>query len=486
MKHTRHVFIISDLHIGGEYPKTSPEGTESRGFRMMNHAPDLVRFISLLADRPADGTAIELVINGDFVDFLAEPVGEKDPAKWIPFRDDPIQARDAFRALVKRDQLIFDELARLLHNGHTLTILLGNHDIELSLPSVRKVLEETLEVSGRHRLRFLYDNEGYKVGDALIEHGNRYDIFNWVDHDLLRQFRSVQSRGMKPAEYAVRFPPIVGSQLVTEVMNPLKVDYPFVDLLKPEREAVLPLLRILMGGYMGQLGRILKAARILAPVVRRRLKKVHPNLKGAIAAQGAPSSPIGERVAAFLAALGDLDHLPGQLGNIAAPALSVGLERAQPAPPDEVLRKNLPKLLEALQILKDDMSFSDTIETQTSYLDAAEELSSSGEFRYVIFGHTHLAKKVRLKTGALYLNSGTWAGLMQIPESIFAGTEAARQELERFVKGIRDNKFQDWIQYRPTFIRLCLGQNDKVTQADLLDFKRSGPFDPPEQVVQDF
>lgn len=472
MHHARLVYVISDLHIGGEYP--SGPGPGERGFRMMTHAADLARFITLLAEHPSTGAALELVINGDFVDFLAEPIDVKQPPKWTAFRDDTEQACAVFRDIVDRDRPIFKALAQLLEAGHSLTLLLGNHDVELSLPKVRGSIEAALGVKGHHRFRFLYDNEAYKVGDALIEHGNRYDVYNWVDHDCLRQVRSVLSRGQDLASQDVAFPPVLGSKLVTDVMNPLKVLYPFVDLLKPEREAVLPLLRTLMGGYAGQLGSIWSAARAVAPVVLRRVKKrTRPSDRGAIAGPANETSKVSD----FLAAFGDAELAPGRIGDLAGKARGLVFRPGQPADPDEVLRKRLPKLLEALQILKDDMTFTDSVETQSAYLNAAEELSDSGEYRYIIFGHSHLAKQVKLKTGATYLNSGTWANLMKVPASIFTAREDALQELERFIRGIQGGAYDDWIYYRPTYIRLCLGTDEKVSKAELLDFNQIRPLD---------
>lgn len=472
MQYSRLVYVISDLHIGGAY--ATGTGPEERGFRMMTHAADLARFITLLSDQPAEKLALELVINGDFLDFLSEPVDAEYPPRWAAFREDQEQACAVFRAIAARDAAIFKALAKLLQAGHSLTVLLGNHDIELSLPRVRSALEESLGVRGHNRFRFLYDNEAYVIGNALIEHGNRYDIYNWVDHDQLRRVRSVQSRCQDPATQDVTFSPVLGSRLVTDVMNPLKARYPFVDLLKPEREAVLPLLRTLMGGYRGQLGSIVSAAQAVAPVVWRRMKhRTQPSERGAIAGR----EQLSGRVASFLAGFGEPEPHGGRIGNIVQAGRNIALRPAQPADADEVLKKHLPKLLEALQILKEDMTFDDNVETQPAYLHAAEELSSSGELRYVIFGHTHLAKRVQLNTGALYLNSGTWANLMKVPATIFAQNADALRELEDFVRGISSHEHQHWTHYRPTFIRLCVGMENQVSRADLVDFRDAGPFD---------
>ena len=88
-------------------------------------------------------------------------------------------------------------------------------------------------------LRFIFDGEAYPIGDALIEHGNRYDGWNAIDYDALRRVCSLKSRG-QAIPPSLRLPPPAGSQLVAEVMNPIKRSYPFIDLLKPENTAALP------------------------------------------------------------------------------------------------------------------------------------------------------------------------------------------------------------------------------------------------------
>ena len=67
---TKMLYVISDLHIGGDYADaTAPAG---RGFRLCTNVERLTEFVqSLSRAGNRDSADIELVINGDFVDFLA-------------------------------------------------------------------------------------------------------------------------------------------------------------------------------------------------------------------------------------------------------------------------------------------------------------------------------------------------------------------------------------------------------------------------------
>src|SRR5690348_14500830 len=76
----RRVYVISDLHLGG-----APDGrANGRGFRIFTRTPELVSFIDAVARRPAGDPRVELVINGDFVDFLAEI--DPDHCRWTPLK----------------------------------------------------------------------------------------------------------------------------------------------------------------------------------------------------------------------------------------------------------------------------------------------------------------------------------------------------------------------------------------------------------------
>src|SRR5437879_4971653 len=70
----RRLFIISDLHLGGSPDVRDTDGKITRtGYRICNAHRELVDFIAWAGTQgngpPED---LELVINGDLVDFLAD------------------------------------------------------------------------------------------------------------------------------------------------------------------------------------------------------------------------------------------------------------------------------------------------------------------------------------------------------------------------------------------------------------------------------
>ena len=228
------LYVISDLHLGG-VPNTNGE----LGFQICPPSTHLLlaEFIDRLPRRSTD-LDVRLVIAGDIVDFLAE-----EP--FQAFTSDPTEAQTKLDRILNCTTLIWRALRRFVsERGGAITFLLGNHDIELALPSLRKCF---LDRIGPGRVEFIYDNEAFTFGPVLIEHGNRFDEWNAVAHGALRRVRSQLSRAL-PAK--PEFPALPGSRLVVDVMNPLKQQYAFVDLLKSEGAGVLLIVVVLgVGGF---------------------------------------------------------------------------------------------------------------------------------------------------------------------------------------------------------------------------------------------
>lgn len=471
----RRVYVVSDLHLGGA---SGPDG--GRGFRLLTRPDVLAAFIRTLT-RPGDGIRNELVINGDFVDFLAER-REFEPA-WLPLRVDPAEALRAFQVLASRptDSQVFDALADFVAAGQELTVLLGNHDLELSYPDVREALLDRIGPA-----RFVYDNEALRRGDAVIEHGNRYDRYNQVDHDALRRARSLMSRGLdhEAAEQLIAPP---GSRLVARVMNPLKERYAFVDLLKPETGSVIPTLLALEPECREEL---LGVARALAPAARHGLGEGgQPSFAGDISSrafgfpqqgrQGLDGDALDDLLrdrlgAGGAAAFRELSQVEqGFSGDISYREQVdrvLGLARLLNPLGSKDRDSRLRPLLDALRSLWSDQSFSREVETDPAYLEGAQALVGAGA-RLVVFGHTHLPKDLMLEGGGRYINTGTWAERIRLPSGVHDPDERrAIEVLRSFLADLAEGRLAGHVSFEPTFARLDLALEDgrlRVAEATL-------------------
>ena len=66
---------------------------------------------------------------------------------------------------------------------------------------------------------------------VVCVHGNEVDSWNVADYERLRRIGRDYQFGVSVEGWT----PNAGAQMVIEVMNQIKRDYPFVDLLKPCR-----------------------------------------------------------------------------------------------------------------------------------------------------------------------------------------------------------------------------------------------------------
>ena len=216
--------ILSDLHLGN--------GGDYDIFGGSDALPDLLdRFV----DPPT-----RVILNGDSMDFLMN----EEPLKLDVNR--AVQQAEAI-ATAKPTAPALEALGRICKNGGEVLVRMGNHDVELALDEVRKVIRNSLKQpdSVAQRLTFERGSEPHimTVGGAkiLVTHGEQNDPFNQVDYENLPGPGAQGSPQAKDFEYPA------GSLLVKEILNPLKRkrNMRFADLLKPDFQgAVLTALAV--------------------------------------------------------------------------------------------------------------------------------------------------------------------------------------------------------------------------------------------------
>lgn len=444
------LFVVSDLHLGGNPP-------------MMGRQDWLESFIDGLPNRLVSDEVLELVIAGDFVDFLAIP-------PYSDFTSAPREAVDKLETVTRAQSPfapVFNALGRHVARGHRLTVLVGNHDVELALPSVQEALLKRIEATP-HDVLFVDDGRAYRVGRALIEHGNAYDGANANDWDGLRHIGSAQSRAMTPVKVLDVSP---GSRLVNRIVNALKDRYPFVSLLQPEGELLVLLLLAFepkLAADFGGIRQILHARNLAAA----------PPKPGAqlVAAWGTEKPTLDpELLAAFGKDYEILATPPGgevgALGtwfrawvtpdkNSLSNILKEG--RSLPAKRIEQLRIAIRKLL------RDDDSDRPDGPAEQYGEEAKRLLSSSAELDTVVMGHTHLPRCKRYGQGT-YINSGTWIDRFRVPNATLADTTGV--ELAAFLKKLLVSGGVPPLP--PTFADLSIDTTGRVTRSELATYKEA-------------
>jgi len=453
------VYVISDLHIGG-----------LTNFQIFRQGSLLASLIDWLTQRDT-GQRVGLCINGDTVDFLAE-----QSATYF----DPVGATTKLDRMFQDAafQPVWLALQRLVATpNRRLVLTLGNHDLELALPWVQEHLTRFLSQGkdeARGRVTLSFDGAGYccQVGDktVLCLHGNEFDAWNLTDHERLRRIGRDAVQGRLVADWT----PNAGTKLVIDVMNELKRRYAFVDVLKPEVEAVLPILWVLGEATRSRLNRVVAVSRRLTwDAVRKATGFLGPGE----APTNKPvelSEPLENTayLPSFSMDRADNDRLldwaeeqaavgtePLSLVEGTSDRLGFGgalWDRVRGRSQDE-------QAWEALKGLAADSTFAVDREDDT-YRRADEFVGQDVD--YLITGHTHQARALpRRNGGGRYFNSGTWATLMHLTVEQLKSADAFKSVFQRITAARDLSSLSNLVDQRPTVVAILKGADGITTAA---------------------
>jgi len=183
MADSQNILVVSDLHFGEEL---LPGATAERRKAVDLGAEAFREFLHYHAVRRIDGRPWRLVIAGDLFDFMSVVVpGTKElPARSADERRFGLSR--GIRSGVPRMARICEnhkpllaEMAKFAAVGHSIDIVVGNHDVELLDPDTVAELERHLRAAGAderamsriHVVPWFV----YVPGVAWIEHGHVYD-----------------------------------------------------------------------------------------------------------------------------------------------------------------------------------------------------------------------------------------------------------------------------------------------------------------------
>lgn len=279
---SRDILVISDLHLGENLG-------EPKSAKILELERQLVSFLD--AHR-TDGRPWRLVVNGDLLELAGVTVLPRDvgvTADVHPHDHRYGLGSRAHAAAVKlelilaRHDPVFDALARFLAAGHPVEIVIGNHDIELSWPSVQRVFtEEMVRRAARFGARdsdvrraFTFHRWFYlERGLVWIEHGHQYDPYCSFEEQL------------EPATDATEIDPNLGGLLPRYVVPRIGLDahgleHSFVAYLRLWLRAGARRLFSVLRAYVAVCWRMIHHWRARAPAqlaARRDRARVHLRL----------------------------------------------------------------------------------------------------------------------------------------------------------------------------------------------------------------
>lgn len=199
--------IVSDVHLSQAHPETDGDERWMRYRRREFHPDaDFARLVDLLLAQHG-GDRIELVFNGDVLDYDAPWVKDgKSSFDEFPLTEQGCAEHTA--RLLADHPVWFDAVAKALLHGHRALFLCGNHDIELVWPRVREVIRDDLvrrwgaqwdEAAREGRTAGLTPPDPGAAAERVrfrawfhvtedriyLEHGSQYDHLNGVRHAIL-------------------------------------------------------------------------------------------------------------------------------------------------------------------------------------------------------------------------------------------------------------------------------------------------------------
>lgn len=210
--------VVSDCHLGkGRFlPGGTPNLMED--FHQDHKFAEMLRYYSHGEGRKG-ADAVELVINGDFFDYLTVDVSGKYPDAM--FEDDAVLTTEL---ICKGHPIVIEALREFAQTqGCSIRYLMGNHDPAIVWPKVQQKLESLIGVP------IIFGLGSYRFDDVHIEHGHQHDVSNEFDMEHLVLPAGLRAR----KEAVINFP--FGCFFVTQFLTQLRAKRPYMGKVVPFR-----------------------------------------------------------------------------------------------------------------------------------------------------------------------------------------------------------------------------------------------------------
>lgn len=203
--------VISDLHLGKG--RILPDGGVN-SLEEFYYSEKLCEFFHYYTSAAFDDAEIELIINGDFLNFLQ--VDYK--GHFLTVLTEGV-CLDVLKSIVEGHRQVFQAMGDFARKpGNGIAYIVGNHDQAMLWPACRDYLNQMVGVPLK------YKNIVYFFDGVHIEHGHMHEAANRMDP---RRFFLKKDL----AEPILNLP--FGSHFFVEFVLSIKHRYPFVDKIRP-------------------------------------------------------------------------------------------------------------------------------------------------------------------------------------------------------------------------------------------------------------
>lgn len=214
--------VLSDLHIGSGLfvdGKKNPH----EDFYFDQELIDLLSFFS--SGDYGDHCEVEVIFNGDVIDFLAIPVAGDFPDAI----DEAVAVNKLEQVFAGHPELTLAMQDFVAKPKKYITYNIGNHDPEFFFPKVRELFCRTLleKQKDSSRVRVNHEQDHIDCGGGVqLHHGNQFEAVHVMNYTNPFIRENVQS-------------PILdlpwGSLYVLKIINRLKWERDYVDKVKPAK-----------------------------------------------------------------------------------------------------------------------------------------------------------------------------------------------------------------------------------------------------------
>lgn len=215
--------IISDLHLSAGYFFNG----KVNNLEDFIYDQELVQFFQYYSTGEYKNQEVEVVINGDFIDFLAVP--------YVNFFDDKFWSAEAsvekLKLILDAHKEVFSELKKFIsQDNKKITYIIGNHDAELQMNAVANVLYEYFDHHDSFKL-LGFDQQEYRPFEGVvIKHGHSYDVPNDI---------SLNDNFFVNKDGEEFFIPPWGSYYVSRVINRFKIERRHVASVRPIKKFII-------------------------------------------------------------------------------------------------------------------------------------------------------------------------------------------------------------------------------------------------------
>lgn len=208
--------VVSDMHLGRG---RTLEGGLTNSLEEFYFGDKFVEFLTYYSSGENKDCSVELIINGDFLNFLQVDYR----GHFLTVITESI-ALEVLKSIIAGHPRVFKALAEFAaREDNTITYVVGNHDQAMLWPATRMYLNEVLKTSVRYK-NIVYFFDGFH-----IEHGHMHEAANRIDPKKFFLKKDLP-------EPILNLP--FGSHFFVDFVLKIKQRYPHIDKVRPFRRMV--------------------------------------------------------------------------------------------------------------------------------------------------------------------------------------------------------------------------------------------------------